>query len=149
MRRRNSPHFCVFDVLKLFLILLIPSPIWAITSASESSPIRPGQAENPANIHLTFALKSREAALHDIALQSGWEAFLLAAPFVGMVLVGVFRLDEIATNSSLGQRSQFNGLSFDGPSSNGHDDNGRMLLTDLDGRPAFDSHSPEVTTSVN
>ena len=93
--------------------------------------------------------------MRDIALQSGWETFLLAAPFVGMVLVGVFRLDEIATNSSRGQRSRFNGLSFNGPGFNENDENGRMLLTDPDGRPwpdsrpGFDSHSPEVTTSVN
>jgi hypothetical protein len=36
--------------------------------------------------------------MQGIALQSGWETFLLAAPLVGMILVGVFRLDQIATN---------------------------------------------------
>jgi hypothetical protein len=83
--------------------------------------------------------------LHDIALQSGWETFLLAAPFVGMVLVGVFRLDEIATNSSRGQRPRFNG----------NDENGRMLLTDPNGRPwpdsqpGFDARGPIVTTPIN
>jgi hypothetical protein len=86
----------------------------------------------------------REALLHDIALQSGWETFLLAAPFVGMVLVGVFRLDEIATNSSRSQRPR-----FDGPSLNGPDENGRMLLTDPDGRPWLDTGVPIVTTSIN
>jgi hypothetical protein len=88
--------------------------------------------------------------LHDIALQSGWETFLLAAPFVGMVLVGVFRLDEIATNSKRGQRPRFNGPGF-----NGNDENGRMLLSDADGRPwpdskpGFDTGGHAVTTSIN
>jgi hypothetical protein len=89
--------------------------------------------------------------LHDIALQSGWETFLLAAPFVGMVLVGVFRLDKIATSSSSGHRPRFNGS----------DENGRMLLTDHDGQPwpdsqcwphsgpGLDAHGPAVTTQVN
>ena len=49
--------------------------------------------------------QSGEAHLQGIALQSGWETFLLAAPIVGMVLVGVFRLDEIATNQGR-RRSQ-------------------------------------------
>lgn len=98
--------------------------------------------------------------MHDIALQSGWETFLLAAPFVGMVLVGVFRLDEIATNSSRGQRPRFNGPCFNGPCFNGprfdeNDESGRMLRTDPDGQPwpgsqpGFDSSGPAVTTSIN
>jgi hypothetical protein len=103
--------------------------------------------------------------LHDIALQSGWETFLLAAPFVGMVLVGVFRLDEIATNSSRGQRPPFNGLSLNGPGFNENDENGRILLSDLDGQPdgqlwtdsqpwphsgpGFDTGGPAATTPVN
>jgi hypothetical protein len=97
--------------------------------------------------------------LHDIALQSGWETFLLATPFVGMVLVGVFRLDEIATNSSRGQRPRFNGLSFNGSGFNENDENGRILLSDpdgrpdskpwLDSRPGFDASGPAVTTQIN
>lgn len=93
--------------------------------------------------------------MHNIALQSGWETFLLAAPFVGMVLVGIFRLDKIATNSGLGQRSQFNGPGFDGPGFDGNDENGRMLLTEPDGRswtesqPRFDVRGPVVTTPIN
>jgi hypothetical protein len=48
-----------------------------------------------------------------IALQSGWETFLLAAPIVGMVLIGVFRLDKLATNPdpSLRLRRNSNGES--------------------------------------
>ena len=62
--------------------------------------------------------------MQGIALQSGWETFLLAAPIVGMVLVGVFRLDEIATNHG---RSR--------PRLPGNDENGQVLMTDPDGRP--------------
>ena len=93
--------------------------------------------------------------MHDIALQSGWESFLLAAPFVGMVLVGVFRLDKIATNSGLGQRSQSDGPSFNGPGFDGNDENSRMLLTEPDGRPwtasqpGFGACGPAVTTPIN
>jgi hypothetical protein len=97
--------------------------------------------------------------LHDIALQSGWETFLLAAPFVGMVLVGVFRLDKIATHSNRGQLPGFNGLNFNGPDFNQNDENGHMLLTGPDERPdskpwtdsqaGFATGSPAVTTPVN
>ena len=71
--------------------------------------------------------------MQGIALQSGWETFLLAAPLVGMILVGVFRLDQrldqIATNpKSRGIRPR--------PTEN--DENGRILLSD-----------PAVTTRVN
>ncbi len=79
--------------------------------------------------------------MQDIALQSGWETFLLAAPFVGMVLVGVFRLDEIAANPKRkhGQR----------PRLTGNDENGRMLLTDPDGQPWTDPRGPAHTTTID
>ncbi|MGA2570358.1 MAG: hypothetical protein ABSF23_07550 [Terracidiphilus sp.] len=64
--------------------------------------------------------------MHDIALQSGWETFLLAAPLVGMVLVGIFRLDVIAA----AHRPAAKGLP---PSATG--ENGHTLLTDPDRRP--------------
>ena len=65
--------------------------------------------------------------MQGIALQSGWETFLLAAPFVGMLLVGVFHLDEIAAASKRepGSRQR----------QPGNDEHGRALLTDPDGRP--------------
>ena len=72
--------------------------------------------------------------MHDIALQSGWETFLLAAPFVGMVLVGVFRLDEIAANPNH-QRGRR-------PSLTGNDENGRLLLSDPDGRQWTEASDP-------
>jgi len=77
--------------------------------------------------------------LQDIALQSGWETFLLAAPFVGMVLVGVFRLDQIAANPKhqRGQRARLSG----------GDEHGRLLLGDPDGRPWADSSGPASTAT--
>ncbi|HEY1803661.1 MAG TPA: hypothetical protein VGG45_04205 [Terracidiphilus sp.] len=76
--------------------------------------------------------------MQGIALQSGWETFLLAAPIVGMILVGVFRLDELAANSSRGPR----------PRVPGNDENGRALLTDPDGRSWTDSASaPRPSTN--
>jgi len=58
-----------------------------------------------------------------IALQSGWETFLLAAPIVCMVLIGVFRLDVVAANASRTPH----------PRLPGNDENGRVLLRDPDG----------------
>lgn len=77
--------------------------------------------------------------MQDIALQSGWETFLLAAPFVGMVLVGVFRLDEIAANPRR-QRGRR-------PRLTRNDENGRLLLSDPDGRPWADSSDPASTAT--
>lgn len=67
--------------------------------------------------------------MQGIALQSGWETFLLAAPIVGMVLVGVFHLDEIAAD---GNRGQGCGLPDDGSARAARIDN-------PDGRPWNDS----------
>lgn len=76
--------------------------------------------------------------MQGIALQSGWETFLLAAPVVGLVIVAVFRLDEIATNPGRGQH----------PRLPGNDENGRVLMSDPDGRPWNDS-SPHGVHSAN
>lgn len=72
--------------------------------------------------------------MHDIALQSGWETFLLAAPLVGMVLVGIFRLDAIAASPERRAGAER-------PPS-GVDENGRTLLSDPDGQPWTDAHGP-------
>ena len=94
----------------------------------------------PGKIHLTSATESREEApLHDIALQSGWETFLLAAPFLGMVLVGIFRLDEIAANPKRHHGPR--------PRLIGNDENGRPLLSDPDGRPWTNSSGPASTAT--
>ncbi|MEI9967351.1 MAG: hypothetical protein WDM87_01495 [Terracidiphilus sp.] len=77
--------------------------------------------------------------MQGIALQSGWETFLLAAPFVGMVLVGVFRLDKLATNPDPGRRSQ----------RKSNDGNREVHLSDPNSRPWTNPRSPAVTTSSN
>ena len=64
--------------------------------------------------------------MRDVALQSGWESFLLAAPLMGMVLVGIFRLDAIAA-APKSERNPHRPPS-------GIDENDRMLLSDPDGR---------------
>lgn len=63
--------------------------------------------------------------MQGIALQSGWETFLLAAPIVGMILVGVFRLDQIATNPKTQRRqhSRVAGPGLAGPSLSSNDKN--------------------------
>jgi hypothetical protein len=33
--------------------------------------------------------------VHETILKSGWETALVAVPFIGMLLVGLFRLDEL------------------------------------------------------
>lgn len=64
--------------------------------------------------------------VQDIALQSGWETFLLAVPFIGMVIIGVFRLDIILATPKCSSRKRRP------PAGIGAD--GKILLTDPDGR---------------
>ena len=61
-------------------------------------------------------------------LQSGWENVLLVIPFVGILLVNVFRLDEIIASPkrSTTARRPLSGC----------DENGDPLLCDPDGRPS-------------
>ncbi len=77
--------------------------------------------------------------MQGIALQSGWETFLLAAPIVGMVLVGVFRLDKLATNPDPGRH----------PQSNSNDKNSGTLSSDPNPSPWTNPRGPAVTTSSN
>jgi hypothetical protein len=65
--------------------------------------------------------------VQDAILQSGWENLLVAVPFVGILLVGLFRLDEIIASP---KRSK----AVKRPAS-GCDENGHLLLSDPDGRP--------------
>jgi hypothetical protein len=105
----------------------------------ESLLICTSQADIPGKIHLTSAAKREEALMQGIALQSGWENLLLAAPFVGMVLVGIFRLDQIAADPKH-QRGRR-------PRLIGNDENGRLLLGDPDGRPWADSRDQASTAT--
>jgi hypothetical protein len=65
--------------------------------------------------------------VQDAILQSGWENLLVAIPFVGLLLVGFFRLDEIiaSPNRDRTARRPFCGC----------DEDGHLLLSDPDGRP--------------
>ena len=65
--------------------------------------------------------------MQDTILQSGWGNFLVAVPFVGLLLAGLFRLDEIIASPKRDRAVKR-------PAS-GCDQNGRLLLSDPDGRP--------------
>ena len=68
--------------------------------------------------------------MHDSVLNSGWQTALVAIPFLFMLLVGVFRLDELfVTQRQVARRQR--------PTS-GIDEDGQPVLFDPDGRP---SHS--------
>ena len=65
--------------------------------------------------------------MQDTILQSGWGNFLVAVPFVGILLVGLFRLDEIIAAPKRDRAVKRPAC--------GCDENGRLLLSDPDGRP--------------
>jgi hypothetical protein len=68
--------------------------------------------------------------VQDTILQSGWGNFLVAVPFVGILLVGLFRLDEIIAAPKRDR-------SVNRPAC-GCDENGHLLFSDPDGRPWTD-----------
>ena len=80
--------------------------------------------------------------MHDSVLESGWETLLFAAPLVGMLLFGLFRLDTIFAApkqaASLPRR----------PAS-GFDQHGRVLVSDPDGRPWKNAHCAARTAPGN
>ena len=65
--------------------------------------------------------------MNDSILKTGSDVFVVAVPFVGLLLMGIFRLDTIlaAPKQAAGLRRP--------PS--GTDKHGRVLLSDPDGRP--------------
>jgi hypothetical protein len=60
-------------------------------------------------------------------LKPGWDTFIFAVPFIGMLLVGFFRLDEAFASHKRSSRARL-------PAS-GVDRSGRQFLRDPDGRP--------------
>jgi len=68
-----------------------------------------------------------EFVVQDTILQSGLGSFLVAVPFVGILLVGLFRLDEIIAVPKRRQPVKRPAC--------GCDENGHLLLSDPDGRP--------------
>jgi len=65
--------------------------------------------------------------VQDSVLNSGWQSVLVAIPFIFMMMVGVFRLDELIAAQKKSVKRQR-------PAS-GVDQDGRPLLCDPDGRP--------------
>ena len=65
--------------------------------------------------------------MQDAILQSGWENFLVAVSFVGLVVVAFFRLDEIIASP---KRDGTVKRCFCGSDGDGH-----LVLSDPDGRP--------------
>jgi hypothetical protein len=71
--------------------------------------------------------------MHDQVLNSGWDTFLYAVPVLFMLVVGVFRLDELLAAPRQRPRRPR-------PLS-GNDENGRQILCDPDGRPFYPNES--------
>jgi hypothetical protein len=65
--------------------------------------------------------------MHDVILQSSWESLLVVVPFVGILVFGIFRFDEIA-GSPHPAHSKKRSLC-------GRDEKGQMIFSDPDGRP--------------
>jgi len=65
--------------------------------------------------------------VQDTILQSGWGNFLVAVPFVGILLVALFRLDGIIASPRRDRAVKR-------PAS-GCDENGHLFLSDPDGCP--------------
>lgn len=65
--------------------------------------------------------------MQDAILQSGWEAVLVAVPFLAILLMGMFRLDELMATPRRRQASRRR--------VNGCDQEGNLLYCDPDGRP--------------
>ncbi len=76
-------------------------------------------------------MRKGETVVPDSVLKSGLDTFLIAVPFVGVLLMGMFRLDTIfaAPKRAVGLRRSPSGI----------DKQGRMLLSDPDGRPWKDA----------
>ena len=62
-------------------------------------------------------------------LNSGWDTFLIAAPFLALLLAGLFRIDTLLT----GPRTR----AVPRRPSIGIEENGRRYLSDPDGRPWY------------
>lgn len=65
--------------------------------------------------------------MHEIFLDAGWDTTLVAVPFLCLLAVAVFRLDETFTQSRHYRRN--------GRPPCGLDLDGRPILCDPDGRP--------------
>jgi hypothetical protein len=66
--------------------------------------------------------------VQDTILNSGWDTFLVGAPFITLLAMVVFRLDEALMGSKRGHGPRRPG---------GMDANGDPILCDPDGRPSW------------
>ena len=66
--------------------------------------------------------------MHDSVLNSGWQTAFVAVPFLVMLLVGVFRLDEVFVAQKHECRRQRPACEID--------EDGQQILYDPDGRPS-------------
>ena len=70
--------------------------------------------------------------MHDSVLKSGLDTILIAVPFVGLLVIGMFRLDAVfaAPKQAAGMRRPPSGM----------DEHGSVLFSDPDGRPWKEGH---------
>jgi hypothetical protein len=65
--------------------------------------------------------------VHETILLSSKDSLLVAIPFIGLLLVGYFRLDQIiASPKKKGRRRPMSGM----------DESGEPIMSDPDGRPS-------------
>jgi hypothetical protein len=67
-------------------------------------------------------------AMYEEVVKSGWETYLLGIPLIALLLIGVFRLDELILKPKNKPRRQ-------PPPPRGVDKDGREILSDPDGKP--------------
>jgi hypothetical protein len=67
--------------------------------------------------------------MHETVLNSGWDTFLFAVPALFMLLLGVFRLDELFVTPRQSARTRRLAFSVD--------ENGRTVMCDPDGHPFY------------
>ena len=72
--------------------------------------------------------------MHETVLNSGWESLLLAIPFIGLLLAGMFHLEQLFT--SLKHRSKF------ARRTERFEYRRHTMLSDPDGRPWDDAPLP-------
>jgi hypothetical protein len=66
--------------------------------------------------------------VHETILPSGWDTFWVAAPFITLLAMSIFRLDEAFMAPKRGRGPRRPG---------GMDANGDPILCDPDGRPSW------------